>query len=141
MKYNPDIHHRRSIRLKGDDYSQASAYFVSICVQNREYLFGEIIDGKMELNDAGRMVRMVWDEMSENYPGIKTDEFVPMPNHVHGIIAIVGAGPCACPVQARNNRHDARGDCKTGQPRGDCKTGQPRGVVRQGNHGGLPLRR
>lgn len=54
MKYNPQIHHRRSIRLKGYDYSQAGAYFITICVKDRECLFGKIIHGEMILNDAGK---------------------------------------------------------------------------------------
>ena len=56
MKYNPDVHHRRSMRLKGYDYSQAGAYFVTICTQGRVCLFGEIAAGKMVLNDVGRIV-------------------------------------------------------------------------------------
>ena len=56
MPYNPDIHHRRSIRLRGYDYSRAGAYFVTICTHNKECLFGEIVDGKMRVNDAGRAV-------------------------------------------------------------------------------------
>ena len=97
MTYNPDIHHRRSIRLKGYDYSQTGAFFVSICTHNRQCLFGEIMDGKMVWNDAGQMVLAVWDEMPGNYPGVETDEFVIMPNHIHGIVGLVGAGPRACP--------------------------------------------
>lgn len=56
MKYNPDIHHRRSIRLKGYDYSSKGMYFITICTQNRENLFGEIINNEMVLNIAGEMV-------------------------------------------------------------------------------------
>jgi putative transposase len=56
MKYDPGVHSRRSIRLQGYDYSQAGAYFVTICTQNRERLFGDIVDGKMALNDAGTMI-------------------------------------------------------------------------------------
>ena len=59
MKYNPHIHHRRSIRLKGYDYSQNGAYFVTICVQNRKFLFGEIQNGEMILNDAGKMLENI----------------------------------------------------------------------------------
>jgi REP element-mobilizing transposase RayT len=92
MKYNPGIHHRRSIRLQGFDYSQAGAYFVSICTQNRECLFGEIVDGKMVLNDAGRIVQAVWDDLPNHYLDVELDECVVMPNHVHGIVVIVGAG-------------------------------------------------
>ena len=58
MKYNPEKQHRRSIRLKGYDYSQPGAYFITICTQGRECLFGEIVDGEMVLNDAGRMVQI-----------------------------------------------------------------------------------
>lgn len=59
MKYNPEIHHRRSIRLEGYDYSQAGVYFVTICTRNRECMFGEIVDGKMQFNDSGVMVQFV----------------------------------------------------------------------------------
>ena len=93
MKFNPKIHNRRSIRLQGYDYSQAGAYFVTICTHNRKCLFGDIADGEMWLNDAGRMVQAVWDEIPAHYPGIDIDAFVIMPNHIHGIIVIVGAAP------------------------------------------------
>ncbi|MBI5414647.1 transposase [Candidatus Peregrinibacteria bacterium] len=102
-KYNPEIHHRRSIRLQGYDYSQNGAYFITICVQNRECVFGEIKNGEMFLNDAGKMVQLIWEEIPEFYRGIEIDAFQIMPNHIHGIIVIqhecstVGAGPRACP--------------------------------------------
>ena len=71
---------------------------ITICTQNRECLFGEIVDGRMVLNEAGRMVQSVWDELPQHYPGVDIDEFVVMPNHVHGILVFenrVGAGfPC-----------------------------------------------
>jgi REP element-mobilizing transposase RayT len=89
MTFNPDMHHRRSIRLQGYDYSRAGAYFITICTQNRECLFGEIVDGKMVLNHAGDMIQTVWDEIPDHYTGIEIDEFVVMPNHIHGIIGIV----------------------------------------------------
>jgi len=99
MVYDPQIHHRRSIRLKGYDYSQIGFYFVTICIQNREYLLGEIVDEKMQLNDAGVMVNRTWNELAKHYDGFKTHEFVVMPNHIHGTIEIapVGAAPCGCP--------------------------------------------
>jgi REP element-mobilizing transposase RayT len=96
-RYDPDLHHRRSLRLKGYDYSQAGAYFVTICTQNRECTFGGVDDGELRLNDAGRVVWSVWDELPPRFPGLELDAFVVMPNHVHGIIVIVGAGlalPC-----------------------------------------------
>ncbi len=90
MSYNPDKHHRRSIRLKGFDYSSAGAYFVTICTQNKECFFGDIADGKMNRNDAGNMIDKWWNELKERFVGIELDEYVIMPNHFHGII-IVGA--------------------------------------------------
>jgi len=99
MKYDPEKHHRRSIRLKGYDYSQAGAYFVTICTQNRECLFGEIVEGEMRLNNAGQIVQSVWNELSQHYLGVDIDAFAVMPNHIHGIVVLtsVGAGPCAYP--------------------------------------------
>ena len=119
MKYNPDIHHRRSIRLKGYDYSRNGAYFITICTQNRVCLFGGIEQGEMILNDAGKMVHNIWDEIPAYYEGIEIDAFQIMPNHIHGIIVIVGAGPCACP-DTNANIHKNYG---TGQPRGVAPTG------------------
>ena len=91
MNYNPDLHHRRSIRLKEYDYSRAGAYSVTICTQNRECLFGNITNREMRLNDAGVMIQTVWDETGHHYSGIETDEFIIMPNHIHDIILIAGA--------------------------------------------------
>ena len=88
---------RRSMRLPGYDYSQPGAYFLTVCTQNRQCLFGEIENTQMRLSDAGQMVQVVWKELTLRYPGVETDAFVIMPNHVHGIIILVGAGPCACP--------------------------------------------
>ena len=88
MTYDPAQHHRRSIRLQGHDYAQPGAYFVTICTQNHDYLFGDIADGEMVLNEAGQMVRGMWDELPLYYPGIETDAFIVMPNHIHGIITI-----------------------------------------------------
>lgn len=96
MTYDPDRHHRRSIRLKGYDYGSEGAYFVTICSHNRECLFGNVVDGKMHLNDAGLKVQGVWDELPCRFPGLELDAHVIMPNHVHGIIVFVGA-PLAAP--------------------------------------------
>ncbi|MBI3597330.1 MAG: hypothetical protein HY203_09285 [Nitrospirae bacterium] len=91
--YNCEIHHRRSVRLKAHDYSQPGAYFVTICTQNRECVFGKILNTEMILNDAGRMVQGVWDELPVHYPGVQIDSFVIMPNHIHGIIVLTGSTP------------------------------------------------
>ena len=88
MIYNPDIHHRRSIRLKGYDYSQIGAYFITICTQNRECLFGEIVDGAMVLNLVGEIIQEQWCTIPQRYAQVKSDEFVVMPNHIHGIITV-----------------------------------------------------
>ena len=88
MPYDPDRHHRRSIRLRGYDYTQAGAYFVTIVTQDRAPLFGDVVAGGMQLNDAGRMVEQEWLNLPDRFPSIELDAFVVMPNHVHGIIVI-----------------------------------------------------
>jgi putative transposase len=88
MKYGPEKHHRRSIRLKGFDYSRSAVYFVTICVQNRECLFGTISQNQMLLNDAGEMVSTEWLALPSRFPSVILDEFIVMPNHFHGIIYI-----------------------------------------------------
>lgn len=104
MKYNPDIHHRQSIRLKDFDYSQANAYFITICTQNRECLFGEINDGKMILNNVGTLVEEEWVRTANVRHYITLDAFIIMPNHVHGIIVFNGRGtPVACPEVTQIN--------------------------------------
>jgi putative transposase len=103
MTYNPDIHHRRSIRLQNFDYASAGAYFVTICTQLRECLFGEVVDDVMVANDAGRMVESVWYGLPERFSGIELDAFVILPNHVHFILFLVGA-----PLVVENIRADAK---------------------------------
>ena len=104
MKYNLEKHHRRSIRLKHYDYSQPGAYFITLCTQNRECLFGEIVDGQMVLNQYGKIVEQYWTEIPLQYTNTVLDKFIVMPNHLHGIIIItdiVGAIPVgAIPVGA-----------------------------------------
>lgn len=84
--YNPDIHHRQSIRLKSYDYSSNGAYFVTICVQDKQELFGTIDEGVMHLNRHGQIAQQVWESLPTRFPGTDVDYFVIMPNHVHGII-------------------------------------------------------
>lgn len=96
MIYNQDKHHRRSIRLKEYDYRQPGAYFVTICAQNRECLFGKIENGEMQLNEACKMIHKWWKQIIEKYAYVELDEYIVMPNHLHGII-IVGADPRVCP--------------------------------------------
>jgi len=96
MAYNPNIHHRRSIRLKGYDYSQAGAYFITICCKDRKCRFGKIVVGAsvMELNECGQIAYDEWLKLSERFSNFELDVFQIMPNHMHGIIVlndIVGA--------------------------------------------------
>jgi REP element-mobilizing transposase RayT len=86
---------RRSIRLKDYDYTRPGAYFITIVVHDRKCLFGEILSGVMQSNDAGRMVQEAWDALPNHYAGVERDACVVMPNHIHGIV-FVGAGPSAC---------------------------------------------
>ncbi len=123
MKYNPNIHHRRSIRLNNYDYSQTGLYFVTIVTQNREYLFGEIVNDEMVLNDAGMMVKQIWDEIPIYYNNFDIHQFTIMPNHIHGIIEIVGAGPRACPSPRACPNIDKNGQPRAGQPQGVAPTG------------------
>ena len=89
MKYNPDIHHRRSIRLQGYDYSQAGLFFIAIYTQKRLCLFGGIEKGIMQINDAGIMIAYQWQELKYRFENIKLHELIVMPNHFHGIIVFV----------------------------------------------------
>jgi REP element-mobilizing transposase RayT len=86
--YNREIHHRRSVRLKGYDYSQPGAYFVTVCTWNKECLFGRIVDGEMHLNDYGKVVQEEWLRSAEIRREIMLDEWVIMPNHIHAIVVI-----------------------------------------------------
>ena len=98
------IKNRQSIRLKNYDYSKSGLYFVTICTENRECLFGDIVDGKMVLNDVGNMIQKLWNKITERFNMVELDEFVIMPNHIHGIVIIVGAGL----VPARGERATTR---------------------------------
>ncbi|MCI4626019.1 MAG: hypothetical protein L3V56_08655, partial [Candidatus Magnetoovum sp. WYHC-5] len=100
MKSDTQEHRRRSLRLKGYDYSQNNAYFITICSQNKECLFGNIKEQRMILNCAGEMLQKWWFELEHKFPNIKLDEHIIMPNHLHGIIHIVlvGADLCVCPT-------------------------------------------
>jgi len=92
MPYNPNIHHRRSIRLKGYDYSQAGMYFVTICCQDKICRFGKIENEAMGLNDFGKIAYDEWVKLQERYPNVLLDIFQIMPNHIHGIIVLNDVG-------------------------------------------------
>ncbi len=99
-RYNPNIHHRKSIRLKGYDYSRKGLYFVTICCKNRACLFGKIENGKMFLNEAGVMIEKWYFELENKFLDIKCQEMIVMPNHIHFIIENTGD---IAAVQANRN--------------------------------------
>jgi putative transposase len=89
MKFDPQIHHRRSIRLKGYDYTLPGAYFITIDTWQKEQLFGNLGDGEMHLNQLGRIVRHTWNDLPNHYPHVLLDTFCVMPDHIHGIIVLI----------------------------------------------------
>lgn len=113
IEYNPNIHHRKSIRLKGYDYSQAGLYFITICCQDRECLFGEIAGAnndlpEMILNDVGQIANDCWLEIPNHFPNCILHEHIVMPNHVHGIIELTTVGAeNFLPENAQTNRMGA----------------------------------
>ena len=88
MRFDPDIHNRQSIRLKHYDYSKAGAYFITSCTKNRECIFGDISDGNIALSSVGNMIFQQWHDLPNRFSEIELDDFVIMPNHIHGIICI-----------------------------------------------------
>jgi len=106
-KYNPDIHNRHSIRLRGYDYSQKGLYSITICTHERQMLFGNIIDGEMHLNELGNIAENEWFETPKHRPYVVLHGFVVMPNHIHGIIEITKCRGVACNAHMGNdNAHD-----------------------------------
>jgi putative transposase len=91
MQHDHDKHRRRSIRLKDYDYSQAGAYFITICTYNKECLFGKAVNEEMVLNKYGKVVQEEWHRSAEIRREVELDTFVVMPNHIHGVVTIVGA--------------------------------------------------
>lgn len=141
--YDPNIHHRRSIRLKGYDYTSAGLYFVTICTQNRECLFGEIENDEMVLNDAGRMIERWYFETQNKFPDIVCHEMIVMPNHFHciwenvGPGAAVGANLCVRPPKT-NVRPPKQNDVAIQNGVHDFETGAH--AINKGAHTGAPLR-
>ena len=89
MYFMKQIHNRKGLRLYGYDYSMAGYYFITICAQNRKCMFGKIHNGQMFANDAGILVENIWNKLPQRFPNIELDVFIVMPNHFHGIIAIM----------------------------------------------------
>jgi REP element-mobilizing transposase RayT len=88
LTYNPDIHHRNSVRLRSYDYRSAGAYFVTICTFQKEAILGEIVDEAASLSSWGNEVKECWQQIPGHFPNVDLDEFIIMPNHLHGIVFI-----------------------------------------------------
>jgi putative transposase len=91
LTHDLDRHHRRSVRLKGHDYAQPGAYFVTVCTRERESVLGRIVDSELRLSPIGEIVERNWHDIPARFPGIALDAFVVMPNHIHGIITVTDA--------------------------------------------------
>lgn len=92
---------RKLNRLKGHDYSgDGYYYFVTVCTKDRAERFGAIKNGRMVLNQYGKIVSECWSQIPDHYPGVSLDEWVIMPNHIHGIVMIVGTEQCSVPTMS-----------------------------------------
>jgi REP element-mobilizing transposase RayT len=89
MMDHKNLPNRQSIRLQGYDYSYPGFYFVTICTYRREHLFGKVVDGKMILSEFGEIAFQFWSQTESRHPNVRADEFIIMPNHLHGIIEII----------------------------------------------------
>lgn len=137
MNLNPSLPHRRALRIPEFDYSQPGAYFVTIVAQDRKSIFGKAIDGEVVLNDVGKMVKEVIDQIPEHYLGVNVELFVIMPNHVHLLFLIydVAAGPRDGVVaDPRDGVVAGPRACQSDQ----IDDGQPRGVDPTKNKLSLP---
>ncbi len=83
--------HRRTIRLQNYDYHQAGCYFVTICTQDQKCMFGEIVKGEMYLNGAGSLAQSIWSTLPERFAHVELDQYMVMPNHLHGIMVLTGS--------------------------------------------------
>jgi REP-associated tyrosine transposase len=88
VTHDSRINHRRTIRLSGWDYSKNGVYFVTLCAEQRECLFGEIVDGRMRLNTMGAIVANTWRWLPLQYKYVILDEWCVMPNHLHGLLVL-----------------------------------------------------
>jgi REP element-mobilizing transposase RayT len=109
VKYDPQKHHRRSIRLKEYDYTQPGAYFITLVTYQRSYLFGKIVNGVIQLSPMGQIADEHWREIPDHFPQAKLGTYVIMPNHVHGIIILKAPGrgtTVSCPDLERPTTHE-----------------------------------
>ena len=104
--------HRKSIRLKGYDYSLEGVYFITICVKDWTCLFGVITDGEMILNEMGQIAHDEWLKTSELRKNVELDVFVIMPNHIHVIIGFLGRGELHSHIEL-NSPITKKGECNS----------------------------
>ena len=99
-------HYRRSLRLPGHDYTQPGAYFVTVCTYEGRPSFGRVVEGEMVLSEAGEIAAACWKQIPDHLPHVALDAFVIMPNHLHGILFLVGARH-AVPLPRSSRPHQA----------------------------------
>jgi putative transposase len=104
MSYNPKKHHRRSIRLPENDYTQPGAYYITICTYERQCWFGEVVNGEMRCNELGYIARRFWQALPRRFSHIQLDAFVVMPNHLHGILIITERAKRTQPEQPKKEQ-------------------------------------
>ncbi len=107
MAYDPGIHHRSSIRLRGYDYSQPGNHYVTICTQAKQHLFGCIVEGEMHRNELGDFVALCWQWLARQYSYVELDEWIVMPNHLHGIIVVTHGGGSRTPAGSSRTEEGA----------------------------------
>ncbi|MBW4521018.1 MAG: hypothetical protein KME16_15105 [Scytolyngbya sp. HA4215-MV1] len=141
MKYDPDKHHRRSIRLQEYNYTAPGAYFITLCTRQRQCLFGAIVNGEMQLNALGQMVNAYWQRLPSHFPHLTLDAFVVMPNHIHGILVLTNPGrgaaldedltviPMPRPIPTHPNRAWHSGGEWWTKPKIICRMPRPYGHI------------
>lgn len=140
MTCQRDKHRRRSIRLKDYDYSQESAYFVTICTHNRACILGDAVNGEMRLNEYANIVNEYWREIPSHFSNVVIDDFIIMPNHIHGIIVLtdIRRGGVA-PPNAKGTETVPLRKCTLGQVVAYFKYQTTKSIDRIRNTPGAPL--
>jgi REP element-mobilizing transposase RayT len=107
MDDSPDLPNLRSVRLRAFDYSQLGSYFITIQTHRSKHILGKIILGQMKLNRIGQAISECWMGIPNHFPGIELEEYVVMPNHLHGIVMIRARARHAVPLQTRTEHAEA----------------------------------
>ncbi len=138
MPYDLSKHHRRSIRLRGYDYTACGAYFVTICMHRYACLLGTVVDGEMRLNACGRAVEECWEAIPQHCAHVELDAFVVMPNHMHGIIVIT-AQPVVGTMAADHRRPNGLPRGSLGAVVGAFKAASAKRVNELRHSAGVPV--